>query len=712
MRRLFAVVSRCGRDSRTGAALSPRDDRVDCYRRTAPVDAAHRCLHRLIASGTVKGRPREHLRRRGMAWSDKGQLDRAIADFDQALTLVPTSAAIHVERGFAVLTKGDNEAALADFDAAIRSIQPRAAYLGHGTAQTNLRRYDLADHGFRRGDPARSAIGRRLQQPRLRLSAQPASRTAPSPTDKAIALDPRDPSALSNRGLAYQVQGRPRPRRCGLSTKRSALDPKSVELVHQPRRILARQGRFRPRAGRLRNRHQARPELAQFLSARLHLAGAGEPRSRARRARQCDPARCAIYRRLCPSRPRLRGEGRPRACRAPTMPPRSSCRRNTSSARARRRWRARGSRCCRTADATPAPAPASPPAALRRIALVIGNGRYANVTALPNPPNDARAVASTLARRRLRRDGRHRPRPRRHEAHGRRNFLRSAAGAQVALLVLRRPRHADRRPQLSRAGRRQARQRRRACRQHDRCRHHPRRPRRPGRAPTSSSSMPAATIRWRSRLRRRPARSRSVNVAAGLAAPRGLGAGATRGAGTLIAFATAPGQVALDGSGANSPFSAALVRHVAHARARSAADAHPRARRGVAATPTGRCRGRTPRCSARCFSPARSSRLPQIGPMPLWSSPRRKRETGHEIRRVRPYGRYGMPLAQLYADRLQLAEAYDRAGIHAYHLAEHHATPLGCASSPGCSWRRWRSVPTSCASARWSICCRSTIRCG
>ena len=41
-----------------------------------------------------------------------------------------------------------------------------------------------------------------------------------------------------------------------------------------------------------------------------------------------------------------------------------------------------------------------------------------------------------------------------------------------------------------------------------------------------------------------------------------MGAGATLGAGTLIAFATAPGQVALDGEGANSPFSAALSRHI------------------------------------------------------------------------------------------------------------------------------------------------------
>ena len=39
--------------------------------------------------------------------------------------------------------------------------------------------------------------------------------------------------------------------------------------------------------------------------------------------------------------------------------------------------------------------------------------------------------------------------------------------------------------------------------------------------------------------------------------------GVTLGAGMLIAFATAPGHVALDGEGANSPFAAALSRHIA-----------------------------------------------------------------------------------------------------------------------------------------------------
>jgi alkanesulfonate monooxygenase SsuD/methylene tetrahydromethanopterin reductase-like flavin-dependent oxidoreductase (luciferase family) len=40
------------------------------------------------------------------------------------------------------------------------------------------------------------------------------------------------------------------------------------------------------------------------------------------------------------------------------------------------------------------------------------------------------------------------------------------------------------------------------------------------------------------------------------------------------------------------------------------------------------------------------------------------------------------PLGQLYEDRLRLLEAADAAGFAGYHLAEHHATPLGMAPSP------------------------------
>jgi alkanesulfonate monooxygenase SsuD/methylene tetrahydromethanopterin reductase-like flavin-dependent oxidoreductase (luciferase family) len=44
--------------------------------------------------------------------------------------------------------------------------------------------------------------------------------------------------------------------------------------------------------------------------------------------------------------------------------------------------------------------------------------------------------------------------------------------------------------------------------------------------------------------------------------------------------------------------------------------------------------------------------------------------------------RADVPLQRHYEDRLKLIEMYDAVGFYAYHLAEHHSTPLGMAPSP------------------------------
>lgn len=60
-------------------------------------------------------------------------------------------------------------------------------------------------------------------------------------------------------------------------------------------------------------------------------------------------------------------------------------------------------------------------------------------------------------------------------------------------------------------------------------------------------------------LARRMGPSRSGNVGAGLAE---IKVQETGGEGSVIAFATSPGDVALDGEGDNSPFTSALIRHI------------------------------------------------------------------------------------------------------------------------------------------------------
>jgi alkanesulfonate monooxygenase SsuD/methylene tetrahydromethanopterin reductase-like flavin-dependent oxidoreductase (luciferase family) len=44
--------------------------------------------------------------------------------------------------------------------------------------------------------------------------------------------------------------------------------------------------------------------------------------------------------------------------------------------------------------------------------------------------------------------------------------------------------------------------------------------------------------------------------------------------------------------------------------------------------------------------------------------------------------RSDLPLRDYYEERLKVIEAFDRAGFYAYHVAEHHFTPLGMAPSP------------------------------
>ncbi len=206
------------------------------------------------------------------------------------------------------------------------------------------------------------------------------------------------------------------------------------------------------------------------------------------------------------------------------------------------------------------PAPVQAKATVRRVALVIGNSAYAHVRALPNPTNDARSIAKSLrnigfvvtegadldrtAMQTMIRD-----------------FLREAARAQIAVVY-----YAGHGIQVDgrnylvpvdlqlRAGSGMTDtmmdmdtimaglddQVRTNILILDACRNNPM-------APKVASTGPARDIEAGS---------------SGLAAPSTLGAGATLGAGTLIAFATAPGQVALDGEGPNSPFSAALTRHI------------------------------------------------------------------------------------------------------------------------------------------------------
>jgi len=110
----------------------------------------------------------------GRAALVKGDYDKAIQDYNQAISRDPTSAAAFDGRGAAYLDKGDYDSAIQDFNEAIR-LNPKSAvtFNGRGAAY------------FAKGD-----YNRAIQD-----------------LNEAIRLNPKTARALMNRGIANMYAG-------------------------------------------------------------------------------------------------------------------------------------------------------------------------------------------------------------------------------------------------------------------------------------------------------------------------------------------------------------------------------------------------------------------------------------------------------------------------------------------------------------------------
>ncbi|MGV7214069.1 caspase family protein [Bradyrhizobium sp. UFLA05-112] len=495
-----------------------------CTTDTTPADQQIDACNKIIALKVFKGGQLATVYFwRAVGWNKKGDYAKVIADATEAIRLEP-SQAVHNLRGSAYFDKGEYDIAIADFDDALK-LGPPSGIIFHnrGNAYQGRKDYAKAIADFDAAIKADPKSAFSYQNRGACKEALGDLDAALADINQAIRIDPSLSQPLVHRTTIWRAKGElDRAIADGSEAIRLAKDKPPVNIMTPPNSVLISAYTFRGLAFEAKGDYaHAREDYKGALGVTASDAGSKSNQATAKvRLSLLSDATVPV----------------------PRDAPTSTAQQTAAPAQ--------------QASTASSPAPAGRG---KRMALIIGNGAYAHVKALPNPPNDARAVAKSLrdigftvsegidldraAMQKMTRD-----------------FLRDAARAQVAVVY-----YAGHGVQIDgrnylipidvelKAGAHLTEamidmdtimaglddQVRTNLLIFDACRNNPM-------APQIASA----------------GANRGIEAASGLAAPTSLGAGATLGAGTLIAFATAPGQVALDGEGANSPFSSALSRHI------------------------------------------------------------------------------------------------------------------------------------------------------
>lgn len=130
------------------ACAQSNNDAQQCKSVSNNPDVAIKHCSAAIDSKKFTGAPLADLfTSRGVEWSVKGETDRAIADFDASLKLVPNNASVLHARAVELAVRGDYARAVADLDATLK-LNPKAAgaHFARGRTRFYMGDFATAEH--------------------------------------------------------------------------------------------------------------------------------------------------------------------------------------------------------------------------------------------------------------------------------------------------------------------------------------------------------------------------------------------------------------------------------------------------------------------------------------------------------------------------------------------------------------------------------------
>ena len=145
---------------------------------------------------------------RGGAYNEKGEYDRAIADLNRAIELNPDDAVAYNNRGYAYRQKGEYDRAISDYNRAIE-LEPddATAYNNRGYAYRQKGEHDLALADYNRAIELNPNYATAYNNRGNAYHAKDEHDLALADYNRAIKLDSDDAAAYNNRGNAYHAKG-------------------------------------------------------------------------------------------------------------------------------------------------------------------------------------------------------------------------------------------------------------------------------------------------------------------------------------------------------------------------------------------------------------------------------------------------------------------------------------------------------------------------